>query len=308
MDETRFWRDDALPFVESRRACEARTCYRPHSHPWHSIGAVDAGASLFSAAGHVPKRLGPGSVILIPADCLHACNPLPGLAWSYQMLHLDVDWVQAVLGREDRAASAHAARVPAAGAASGGTGQPASSEIPEPALPHVRGAFSGGMVRVHTDPAVYRQFCELNACLFSTAGVEDKQAQLRAFVRMLDAVPGAALRVPQVSGVSGGLLQPVLACLRQWPERRVALAELAALVGMDRYQLIRSFRAATGLPPHAWLLNQRINRARERLRAGAALASVAQELGFADQAHFQRVFKARAGVSPGRYRAQRCGR
>jgi AraC-like DNA-binding protein len=82
-----------------------------------------------------------------------------------------------------------------------------------------------------------------------------------------------------------------------------SLPALAALAGMSRYQLIRAFRAATGLTPHAWDLNHRINLARERLRAGGALADVAHGLGFADQSHFQRVFKAHAGVTPRRYRS-----
>jgi len=68
---------------------------------------------------------------------------------------------------------------------------------------------------------------------------------------------------------------------------------------MSRYQLIRAFRAVTGMTPHAWQLNQRINLARERIRGGDRISDVAQHLGFADQAHFQRVFKAYAGVTPG---------
>ena len=74
------------------------------------------------------------------------------------------------------------------------------------------------------------------------------------------------------------------------------------MAGMSRYQLIRAFRAATGMTPHAWQLNQRINQARERIRAGEGISEVAYGLGFADQAHFQRVFKAHAGITPGRYR------
>ncbi|MFT9299154.1 MAG: helix-turn-helix transcriptional regulator, partial [Gluconobacter sp.] len=74
------------------------------------------------------------------------------------------------------------------------------------------------------------------------------------------------------------------------------------LAGMSRYQVIRAFRAVTGMTPHAWQLNQRVNLAREWVQSEDSLADVAQNLGFADQAHFQRVFKAHAGVTPGRFR------
>ena len=79
--------------------------------------------------------------------------------------------------------------------------------------------------------------------------------------------------------------------------------ELARLADLSRYQLIRAFRHVTGMPPHAWRLNQRINLARTWIRQGVGLSEVALRLGFADQAHFQRVFKAHAGVTPGRFRA-----
>ena len=102
------------------------------------------------------------------------------------------------------------------------------------------------------------------------------------------------------------VLGPLADAYRKLPHRHDQdrwLAELAALSGMSSYQLIRAFRNSTGMTPHAWQLNQRINLARQRMRAGEAIASVAHELGFADQAHFQRVFKAQTGVTPGHYRS-----
>ena len=62
-----FLRDPALPHVESRRACHSRACYRPHSHPTYSIGAVDEGASVFTGAPDGPVRLAPGTLVFLPA-------------------------------------------------------------------------------------------------------------------------------------------------------------------------------------------------------------------------------------------------
>src|SRR5690606_38595892 len=81
------------------------------------------------------------------------------------------------------------------------------------------------------------------------------------------------------------------------PDTNASLSELAALARMSRYQLIRTFRTATGMTPHAWQLNQRVNLARERIRKGAAIAEVALQLGFADQSEFQRMFKVHTGVT-----------
>jgi AraC-like DNA-binding protein len=56
------------------------------------------------------------------------------------------------------------------------------------------------------------------------------------------------------------------------------------------------------MPPHAYRLAERLNAARERLRAGAAPAELAAELGFADQSHLGRHFRRLFGTSPRAYR------
>lgn len=260
-----FWRDPALPFVESRRACHSRACYRPHSHPTFSIGAVDAGSSLFSGAGEQAVALQPGTLVFVPAARVHACNPAPDASWSYQMLHLDADWLQA-LRMEYATAAAH-----------------------EP-------------IRIIAAPTLYRQFCRLNALLFSSAQPAAKEAALIEFIGDHDSAGLGGFEVPLPDAGLAERLQPVLQYLREAPAAGVPLAELASLAGISRYQLIRAFRRSTGMTPHAWQLNQRINLAREQIRAGADIAGVAQALGFADQAHLQRLFKAHVGVTPGRYR------
>ena len=76
---------------------------------------------------------------------------------------------------------------------------------------------------------------------------------------------------------------------------------------MSRYHLIRMFRQHTGLTPHAYQLDCRINKARLMLREGMPLADLAVQLGFSDQSHFQRTFRERVSVTPGDYqRKLRC--
>jgi AraC-like DNA-binding protein len=83
----------------------------------------------------------------------------------------------------------------------------------------------------------------------------------------------------------------------------VTLDELTEASGAaSRFQLIRSFGGAVGLPPHAYQIQRRIMRSRSMLAAGIAPARVAAELGFTDQSHFARHFGRVLGVSPGAYR------
>lgn len=82
-----------------------------------------------------------------------------------------------------------------------------------------------------------------------------------------------------------------------------SLAELAADLGMSRYQLLRAFRSTMGMPPYAWLAQHRVHRARALLAAGHRPAEVAGLVGFADQAHLTRWFRRVVGVTPAAYRA-----
>ncbi len=183
------------------------------------------------------------------------------------MLHLDADWLQAV--RYEYAAS--------------------DSTAAEP-------------VRIVTAPVVYARFCRLNARLFSQAAPHDKETALIEFIGDCDTRQGLCIQAPSVRSSLAKHIQPALDCLRTAPAIHIPLDKLADLAGMSRYQVIRAFRTVTGMTPHAWQLNLRINLARQRIRDGDSIADVAQGLGFADQAHFQRVFKAHVGATPGRFR------
>jgi AraC-like DNA-binding protein len=83
---------------------------------------------------------------------------------------------------------------------------------------------------------------------------------------------------------------------------RVPVASLAEEVGWSRRHLAARFREHVGLQPKALARILRFERAAERLRRGADLADAALDSGYYDQAHFNRDFKAFAGVTPTQYR------
>ena len=77
------------------------------------------------------------------------------------------------------------------------------------------------------------------------------------------------------------------------------------MTGLSQFALLRAFRAATGLPPHAYLNQVRVRRARLLLDDGVPAADVAGQVGFADQAHLTRHFKRVVGVPPAAYQRER---
>lgn len=64
---------------------------------------------------------------------------------------------------------------------------------------------------------------------------------------------------------------------------------------------MRQFRREVGLPPHAYLTQLRLARAKGLLARGTAIAAVATDCGFAAQSHLHRHFLRTYGVTPGRY-------
>uniref|UniRef100_UPI0012E1DA04 helix-turn-helix domain-containing protein n=1 Tax=Nonomuraea sp. SBT364 TaxID=1580530 RepID=UPI0012E1DA04 len=79
------------------------------------------------------------------------------------------------------------------------------------------------------------------------------------------------------------------------------LRELAAAVGATPFALVRAFRLAYGLPPHAYLTQLRVRRARELLARGTPPAEAALAAGFCDQSHLSRHFRRIVGTTPGAY-------
>lgn len=86
---------------------------------------------------------------------------------------------------------------------------------------------------------------------------------------------------------------------------QLSLNELAELVGCSSYHVIRLFREAKGMSPHAYLIQLRLETARQQLDSGKQIGDVAHLTGFSDQSHLTRKFKQRYGLTPGRYLAQR---
>ena len=82
---------------------------------------------------------------------------------------------------------------------------------------------------------------------------------------------------------------------------RVRLLEFAQQAGMSQFKLLRGFKRMYGLPPHAYELNMRVERARQMLRAGHTAAEAAAANDFTDQSHFSRHFRRMWGMTPGQY-------
>jgi len=86
------------------------------------------------------------------------------------------------------------------------------------------------------------------------------------------------------------------------PEQSLPLEQMSQAAGITPTQLIRAFKRHYGLTPHAYQINRRIQLGQQALKQGQAIVDAALGAGFADQPHFQRVFKKILQATPNQYR------
>jgi AraC-like DNA-binding protein len=262
-----FWRDPALPFIEARHVTDGRGLhYDRHWHETHSIGVITGGRSTFVNGTHA-EVVEQGAVVVVNPGDVHGCNPVADAPWSYVMFYIDPAWLGRVQASLRGAADA--------------AFQP--YDVPALHAPHV------------VDAGV-----RLFALLADTErSVAEREAAVVDFVALLD----GALAPAQRRAAGAEKVERVADYIDTHFAQPLPLQDLCDAAQLSGSYLIRAFKKRYGVAPHEYQTNRRIQYAKARLRDGASLAQVALDVGFADQAHFQRVFKRMTAATPGQYRA-----
>lgn len=104
-------------------------------------------------------------------------------------------------------------------------------------------------------------------------------------------------------GLSPSQLQRATDYLTSHLEQNPSLTEVAAIVGVSMHHFARAFKQSTGVPPHRYLMERRIERAKALLaQTDQPLAEIALRLGFSSQSHFTTIFRQITGTTPKSYR------
>ena len=100
-------------------------------------------------------------------------------------------------------------------------------------------------------------------------------------------------------------LQQVIDYIQAYLDSDLSLNQLAASVQMSPHYFSRLFKETTGFTPHKYVINCRIERAKELLKQGKlSIAEIAKEVGFVDQSHLNRCFKRKIGITPKQFLLQ----
>ncbi len=125
-----------------------------------------------------------------------------------------------------------------------------------------------------------------------------------ALVLLLGEVASVSgVRLPGSTRTGKSMISRAQALLASQLQQSLPLDELGDELGLSKFHLLRTFQKETGLSPRQWAMQLRTCRAKGLLRNGLAASEVAHLLGFADQSHLNRHFRAAYGITPGRYQS-----
>lgn len=265
-ENARLWSARGLGGVELLHARYRRQRFAPHVHEGYVFTVIERGAQRFSHRG-AEHLAAAGSMVLINPDELHTGATAVEEGWQYRGFYPTLAQLAPVFAELGR---------------------------PLDATP----AFATSVLH---DPQVSAAFSHLHRLADHGAEALEQQTAWREALLLLF---GRHARLGSLAepGREPLAVQRARELLGQRLQQPPSLEELAQAVGLSPFHFLRVFRRATGLPPHAWLKQQRLTRAQGLLRAGWAPLEVALQLGFADQSHLTRQFKQAYGVAPGAYR------
>lgn len=282
-----FWRHSQLPYIELRMIKDGRkVCYAPHTHKQWSMGLILKGQSRYQiqklkgeGSGEHSHRIQQGSMVFMNPDQVHACSALDDKPWSYVMFYLDTRWLARLAQRLGLQSDTVWRDIPV-------------NLLEEPALfDQVRGLVERLIASdLNCDPKILDT---------------DIENVLSDVLRLLAVSASEPLSEGAVILTAEPVADAVAAIARQLdehPEQVLPLEAMSQAAGITTTQLIRAFKKHYGFTPHAYQVNRRIQLGQQALKQGQPIVDAALSAGFADQPHFQRVFKKVLQATPNQYR------
>ena len=266
-EQTKFWRAEDIGDLDLLKATYVTHTFSRHIHEGYVIGVIERGAEAFYYRGatHVAPA---GSIVVIDPGEVHTGQAVDKAGWTYRTLYPEIGLLQQVTTD-----------------LTGQTGQ--VPHFPNPVL---------------WNPSLANLLRRLHIALEASPNLLERETLFHTTLAYLitwyarNCSPLAPVgHEPQAVG-------QVLSYLEDNYAENISLQHLADLVNFSPYYIARVFRRHVGLPPHAYLTQLRINRAKTLLIKGSSISQVATETGFVDQSHLTRHFKRIVGVTPAQYR------
>ena len=265
-DRTKFWTAPDLQGLQLLSATFVTHSFPRHLHDTYVLAVQERGAEKFDCRG--ASWVSPaGSLVTInPGEVHngHAANEEP---WVYRGLYPESSLLQEVASQ---------------------------CEVHKQAFPY----FPSLIV---FDPDLVQVFSRLHRILETSHETLERQTAFTIALCRLITKHAANSRPIRSVGVEKRSIKIVRDYISAHYRSNVSLKELANVVGLNPFYLLRSFRKEMGLPPHEFLTQVRVTRAMKLLSGGLPIVDVALETGFVDQSHLSNRFKRIVGVTPKQY-------
>lgn len=266
-EQVNFWMIPQLNNLELLHATYTNHSFSKHIHEGFAIGVIESGALTFSYRGE--KVVAPSGHInlVIPGEA-HDGHGASDMGWSYRMFYLAPKLLE-------QAAYEISGRV---------------QETP---------FFKAGTIKDDYLASVIRNLHLLlekpNIPL-----IEQESHLLTMLTELIVRHADERLAMRRV-GKENQAVHRAREYIEDTYTQNISMKDLSNLCNLSPFHLIRVFSECIGVPPHVYLKQVRIKRAKELLAKGFSLAFIAHEMGFTDQSHFSKQFKQITGITPSKY-------
>ncbi|KGR99062.1 AraC family transcriptional regulator [Burkholderia sp. ABCPW 111] len=327
-EQVRYWRTPLLPDADFVTATYRDHAFAPHWHDAYTIPVIVAGAERYTCRGSAYVA-DTGSIPVINPGEIHTGSRAAEDGWRYRVAYAPVDFIRALADeiagtpqpqpwfRLDVIHDADlAARLVAAHRLMEASGATGLREAIDRLLRGERVAAAGRASGLASGPgpaldsgsgSVSTSAWLPDALPRDASAPRPIDDPLSAETAMLDAYSTLIARhagnrtAPRDVAADRRRVDAMRERLAADLSESVTLSDVARAAELSPFHAARLFSRATGMPPHAWRNQLRLQRSLAPLRAGASVADVAAACGFSDQSHFTRHFKRMFGVPPGRW-------
>ncbi|MEX3813932.1 AraC family ligand binding domain-containing protein [Paraburkholderia sp. BR13439] len=265
-NQAKFWYEPSFAGSELLRAAYRTHRFPPHAHDEFAFGVIERGAQAW-LDGHGRRVIMPeGTICVINPGHLHEGRPATEGGWDYRMIYMPATGLTGLLREEIE-------------------------------------NFSGTLyfpATVINDPQTMALIREAHVCSESNDATQlEKTSRLATAVAQLVRRHGQMSHpIPRLATIPGAVKRA-----REYIDAHIAenptLDIISQAAGMSPFHLLRAFKEAIGVAPHAYLVQRRVEMARHLLLKGHPLRQVAIAAGYYDQGHLSREFRRFFGVPPG---------
>ena len=239
--------------------------YSKHAHEEYSFGVTLAGRQDFFSSGAFHRSL-PGNIIVFNPGEVHDGQAGTGDSLHYRMVYIHPDQLEPMLTT--------------AGVKDSRDFQIADNLVKDPQL---RQHILNMADLIEQSDNKLQQECELYQLAARVAQCYGQHSSDRV-IRRAD-----RLLLQARDYIHANLMSDM------------SLDEISQQASLSKYHFLRMFREYYGITPHQYILNCRINKAREALEQGSSLEDIVFDCGFSDLSHLNRRFKPVYGMTPRQY-------